>query len=421
MRDSDQRMTPSETAAASAHLAPRPPHVPFARVVDIDLYSLPGSDRDFLASWKALQASTPYKMLWTPRNGGHWIVMQASDVARIYADHENFSSRITIVPREWGERYPLRPTTLDPPDHLKYRRVLTSVLSTATVQLAEPRIRALAAAAAERLCRKGHCEFMSEFAAGLPLALFAYLAEIPSDDTDVLPHYAEDPRDSKDSAGPEPIMDRFAAFLRAIVAQRRQLPGNDLISAIATSTVADRRIDADEAVELATAVMTGGLDTVVSTLGLMVYHLAQNDSLRRRLASAPAQIPSAVAGMLRKFPIMTKARLVRRDQEIDGVWLREGDMVVLPPLHDGADEDALSAGRSKVAHTTFGNGVHRCPGAFLAQRELEIMLQEWLARVPEFSLDAPKPARMQAGVLGAVLVLPLRWNVQTSRGAQSRT
>jgi cytochrome P450 len=294
------------------------------------------------------------------------------------------------------------------------------VLSPAIVQLAEPHILALAAAAAERLYRNGHCEFISEFAAGLPLALFAYLAEIPSADTDVLPHYAEDPRDSQNSDGIEPIMDRFAAYLRAIVAERRQLPGSDLMSAIATSTVADRRIDADEAVELATAVMTGGLDTVVSTLGLMVYHLAQNDSLRRRLASTPEEIPSAVAGMLYKFPIMTKARLVRHDQEIDGVWLREGDMVVLPPLQDGAGENAPAAGRRKATHTTFGNGVHRCPGALLAQRELEIMLQEWLARVPEFSLDAAQPVRMQAGVLGAVLALPLRWDVLTGRGVQSR-
>src|SRR5215469_5363305 len=116
-------MTPAQIPVPAQPSAPRPPHVPADCVVDVDLYRLPGSEQDFLASWKALQATTSRGILWTPRNGGHWIVMRAADVARIYADHANFSSRITIVPREWGEQYPLRPTTLDPPEHLKYRRI----------------------------------------------------------------------------------------------------------------------------------------------------------------------------------------------------------------------------------------------------------------------------------------------------------
>lgn len=400
-------MSAAETLAPAAQ---RPSHVPADRVVDVDLYRLAGSESDFLASWKTLQASTTRGLLWTPRNGGHWLVMRSDDVAHIYADHVNFSSRITIVPREWGEQYPLRPTTLDPPEHLKYRRVLTSVLSPDTVQQAEPHIRALAAAAAERLRPQGSCEFMTEFAAGLPLALFAYLADIPPAQTDVLPRYAEDPRDAEGLVPVEPIMDRFAAFLRNIIAERRQRPGNDLISAIATSNVDGRPIDEDEAAELATAVLTGGLDTVVSTLGLMVRHLAQDTALRRRLVEDPAQIPAAVAGMLHRFPIMTKARLARNDKEIDGVLVRAGDMIVLPPLSDDS-ADALQIGRRKSTHTTFGNGVHRCPGATLAQRELEIMLAEWLARVPDFQLDSSNPPRMQSGVLGAVLTLPLQWNV----------
>lgn len=403
-------MCAAETIASPAHLAQRPPHVPPDRVVDVDIYRMPGSETDFLAAWKALQASSTRRLLWTPRNGGHWLVVRSDDVAHIYADHENFSSRITIVPREWGEQYPLRPTTLDPPEHLKYRRVLTKVLSADRVRPAESHVRTLAAAAAVRLQPRGRCEFISEFAAELPLALFARLADIPPEHTSVLPRYAEDPRGEEGLVPVEPIMDRFAAFLRNIIAERRQRPGSDLISVIAASNIDGRPIDADEACELATAVLTGGLDTVVSTLGLMVRHLAQDTALRRRLVTDPSQIPLAVAGMLRRFPIMTKARLARHDREIDGVVIRAGDMVVLPPLSDDS-EDALRSGRRKSTHATFGNGVHRCPGATLAQRELEIMIEQWLARIPDFQLDPSHPLRMQGGVLGAVLTLPLHWNV----------
>jgi cytochrome P450 len=411
-------MCAAETLASAPPLAQRPPHVPADRVVDVDLYRLPGSEADFLAAWKAVQATSHRRLLWTPYNGGHWLVMRGEDVAHIYADHVNFSSRITIVPREWGERYPLRPTTLDPPEHLKYRRVLTKVLSPDLVQQAESHLRTLAAAAAARLQPRGRCEFISEFAAGLPLALFALLADIPPAQTEVLPRYAEDPRGDEGLVPAEPIMDRFAAFLRNIIAERRQHPGSDLISAIATSTVDGRPINADEACELATAVLTGGLDTVVSTLGLMVRHLAQDTALRRRLVDDPTRIPAAVATMLRRFPIMTKARLARHDHEIDGVVIRAGDMVVLPPLSDDSEEH-LPTGRRKSPHATFGNGVHRCPGATLAQRELEIMLAQWLAHVPDFQLDSSNPPRMQSGVLGAVLTLPLMWNAPVDVTASS--
>lgn len=397
-----------------------PPHVPPECLVDVDLYRMTGSDRDFLAPWKALQASTTRRFVWTHHNGGHWIALRATDVARIYADHVNFSSRITIVPRIWGEQYPLRPTTLDPPEHLMYRRVLTAVLSPATVKAAEPHIRVLAGQAAERLRRRGRCDFIADYAADLPLALFAHLANIPVARTRGLPRYAEDPRGADGLTPVEPIMDRFNRFLRELIAERRARPGDDLISRIAMSTVEGRPLDESEAVELATAVLTGGLDTVVSTLGLIVSHLAQHAELRRRLIRSPAAIPAAVSEWLRRFPIMTKARVVRHDQEVDGVCLRAGDMIVLPPLNDNEQEDSTAgscphAQRGRTPHTTFGNGVHRCPGALLAQRELEIMLEEWLARVPEFELDPAQERRTQGGVLGTVLTLHLQWDPTSTR------
>jgi cytochrome P450 len=131
--------------------------------------------------------------------------------------------------------------------------------------------------------------------------------------------------------------------------------------------------------------------------------------------------------MLRRFPIMTKARVVQCDQEIEGVTLKAGDMVVLPPLH-GLDErefdDPMTVDFERVQsqHCAFGNGVHRCPGTHLAHTELEIALQEWLARIPEFEIDPLRPPRMRGGILGAVLQVGLRWDASATRaGNRSHT
>jgi camphor 5-monooxygenase len=383
--------------------------------VDIDVYHMPGADRDFLSPWKQLQDSSAGGVFWTPRNGGHWIVTRGREIARIYADHENFSSRIVMVPREVCEQFQLRPTTLDPPEHRPYRRLMSAALTPGVVQSVRPTIRQVALDAIERFRPRGHCEFISEFAERLPIAVFMHLADLPVEDSMALPRCAEELIHADGTRSETPIIERFAAYLRPYVAQRQKHPGDDLISKLAAGTLDGRPLTEDEAVDVSTAMMTGGLDTVVSSLGLMMAFVARNPEQRRRLIEEPAVIRPAVAEMLRRFPIMTKARLLKHDQVIESVTLKAGDVVMLPPLQ-GLDErefsDPLTVDfdRRPAPHLTFGNGVHRCPGATLTQAELEITLQEWLARIPEFDIDPRRELVTQGGVLGAVLRLGLAWD-----------
>jgi len=398
-----------------ARLVDIPPHVPRECVVDVDLYRMPGADRDLHLPWKELQDSSPRDLLWTPHNGGHWIVTRGRDVARIYADHENFSSNITIVPREWGERFPLRPTTVDPPEHRRFRQRINAALTPAVVRSLEPTIRRLVVDAIEGVRESGRCEFISECAIALPIGVFVHLANLPSDIGNALPRYAEEPNGNEEAGAGTPIMDRFAAFVRPWVLERRERPGDDLISTLLVDAGVDRPLTDDEAVDVGVALLTGGLDTVASSLGLMMAFLAGHPGHRQRLIDDPAMIRPAVTEMLRRFPIMTKGRIVKRDQVIDGVGVKAGDMIVLPPLH-GLDDREFSNplivdfDRTPTPNSTFGNGVHRCPGAHLSQVEMETMLREWLARIPDFEIDPVRSPTMRSGILGTVLQLGLRWD-----------
>ena len=60
-------------------------------------------------------------------------------------------------------------------------------------------------------------------------------------------------------------------------------------------------------------------------------------------------------------------------------------------------------------NATFGNGVHLCPGAYLAQLEMEIFLSEWINRIPAFRLQPDSFPKMSSGILGAMLEVKLRW------------
>jgi cytochrome P450 len=344
------------------------------------------------------------------------VATRGREIEAIYKDHEGFSSRIVLVPRAWGEAYPVKPSTLDPPQHTGYRAILSASLTSSDVEAARARIRALAVERIEALRPRGKCEFISEFATHIPVAVFLALAELPAEDASKLPRYAEpilDPTGHVTDAG---IMDRFADYLRPICRRRMASPGHDLISRIVTGRIEGRSLTEDDAVDMATTMMTGGLDTVVSSLGLLMGFLARSPAQRRRLAVEPDRIAATIREMLRRFPTMTKARLCTRERSLDGVKIKPGDMMVLPPLH-GLDEHIfdnpmeLDFNRPPRLNLTFGAGVHRCPGAVLAMTELEIVISEWLTRIPDFEIDPRVPQKTQSGVLGAVVLLGLTWSI----------
>lgn len=407
-------------------MIPAPPaHIPAERVVDVDIYRLPGAEHGPHAAWSGLRDAIPLSPLWTARNGGHWIVMRGVQIGEIYADHVRFSSRITIVPRDWGECFPLKPTTLDPSAHGPYRRFLTDALSPGLVRAAVPVVRRLAGAAAERVRARGQCDAIADFAVHVPGPLFLALAGLPVEDAAALPRYAEDPARGDGDTPAVPVMQRYADYLRTRLLERGQRPpGADLLGGLLAPSPDGRRLTLDEAVDVAVALMTGGIDTVIAQLGYMLVFLARHPAQRHRLVDEPGLLRPAVAEMLRRFPLMTKARLVREDVALGGVTLRAGEMVVLPPL-ESLDPDLFTEpmkvdfDRVPGRHAAFGNGVHRCPGAALASVELEAALHEWLARIPDFELDPERPPRMRSGILNAMLGAGLRWHPASTRRVQT--
>ncbi|MET0659080.1 MAG: cytochrome P450, partial [Steroidobacteraceae bacterium] len=148
-----------------------PAHVASNRIVDFDLYHLP-SMLDPHSAWKTLQDPGMPDIVWTPRNGGHWILTRARLIEAGFADFEKFSSRLKLVPKEVGEQYRFVPSTVDPPEHRPYRRLLNSSLSSQAVKRMEPEIAALAERLVENVRLQGHCNFTTDYAQLLPIQIF---------------------------------------------------------------------------------------------------------------------------------------------------------------------------------------------------------------------------------------------------------
>lgn len=191
--------------------------------------------------------------------------------------------------------------------------------------------------------------------------------------------------------------------------------GTDLFSVMINGTVYGRPLTKEEMHNLCLQALLGGLDTVVNFLGFMMLGLAGNEDLRHRLTVDSGMIPKAIEEFLRRYGVVNVARVVSRDMECNGVWLKQGDIVMLPTSLVGTDERinacpfAIDLDRPQSRHATFGRGLHFCPGAYLARAEIKITLEEWLRRIPEFTLASDSSPRFRSGIVGTVRGVSLVW------------
>ncbi len=400
---------------ANAHID-RPAHVPVERMVDFDFFNPPGVAQDFHAAWRLLQAGGVPDVVWTPRNGGHWIATRGDLVEEVFADYHTFSNRVVTIPKDRGEHYRMLPTTLDPPEHRLVRNLLNRNLSPAAVNRQVATIRAICVDLIEEIRLRGSCDLMADFAAHFPIRVFMHMVDLPRDDAPMMKYWTDQIVHPDGSMSVEETMRHFHEYLEPVVRARRADPGDDVLSDIVNGKVAGRELGMEDTLNLLMQFMMGGLDTVFNFLAFSFLFLARNPGHRRQLLDEPDLIPAAINELLRRFPLVSMAREVRKDIDWHGAQLKQGDMIICasPLVGNDArlnpDPMTVDFRRKGSRHATFGKGNHVCPGAHLAQVEMRITLTEWLARIPNFELAPGARITMTGGIVGSMRALPLVWS-----------
>ena len=357
---------------------------------------------------------------------GYWVFTRHDAVRDIYKTPELFSSE-SITPWQPDPIYRFVPTQIDAPDHIKYRRIVNPWFSPREMDAAEDSMRALCRRLVEEVAATGRCDFVTGFALRFPTEAFLSVSGIDPSDADLFVPWVEDffSGFGGDPAGLEAMtkaLDGIREYWVAALEERRGEPApreGDLASHLLHSTFDDRPLTDAEMLDMLTVLVLAGLDTTRATLGYMFRHLATHPEHRRRLIDEPELIPSAVEEVLRYYTIVFgDGRKVTRDTEFHGVQLKQGDMVYAlvsganrdPRAYERADEFVID--RKRNHHMGFANGPHRCLGAHLARRELQLAVEEWLRVIPDFRIATDEELRERGG--GAMMTLtslPLVWDV----------
>ncbi|MFF0499842.1 cytochrome P450 [Nocardia aobensis] len=290
------------------------------------------------------------------------------------------------------------PIEMDPPQYTPYRKLLNPWFAPSRAATYEPFIRSVTTALLDDVIERGEMDFISDLTSPVPALLTAKFLGLPLEDwrlySDASHHIVAFPPDTPEFE--QAVAELGAVLQRCMVtaAQRREEPLDDLISAIVTAEVDGEPLSDQRVMEICTLLIVGGNDTTTGLLAHAFAWLSRNPGERARLIADPSLIPLAVEEFLRYFsPTQGLARTVTRPTEIGGCPIPEGARVLLsfasansdPEIFDRPDDVVID--RFPNRHAAFGLGLHRCLGSNLARLDIRIVLEEVLARIPDFQVD----------------------------------
>jgi cytochrome P450 len=356
----------------------------------------------------------------------HVLLVDHAGVMAALRDADLFSSDMDAV--RLGNVRPLIPLQIDPPDHLKFRKLLDPLFAPREVARLEPEVRRLTSELIDAFAPDGHVELNDAFAVPLPCTVFLALLGLPAEDLPTFLRIKDGIIRPPGMAGREAdrIRSRTATeiyeYFEPVIEARRAEPRDDLISSFVTAEVDGARLSNEDILDICFLFLIAGLDTVTATLTCSVAYLAQHPGHRDAIARDLTLVPAAVEELLRwESPVPGVARVCTRDVDLGGEHLRAGTRVTVLLGSANTDDDEfpdasdVDFGRPGNRHLAFGGGIHRCLGSHLARLELRVALEELHRRVPDYELEPGTELEYAEG-LRSVEHLPLRFTPSPTLG-----
>jgi cholest-4-en-3-one 26-monooxygenase len=370
-----------------------------------------GSDPHEAYAW--MRANAP--VYYDERND-LWAAASYAAVKQASVDTGSFSNAQGIRPKSGPLPMMIE---FDAPEHVLRRRLVSEGFTPKRVRAMEDRLRQACDSIIDTVCEQGHCDFVADIAAPLPIAVIGDMLGFAPEDRAELLQWSDDMLKSQGSPDPD-AMERamnafvgYSGYINPVLAQRRaDKNSDDLVGVLCHAEIDGHSLDDDSLVHETLLILIGGDETTRHVIsGGMEALLAHPDQLARLAADPAGRMQGAVEEMLRWVsPIKNMNRTATRDVELGGETIRAGQQILL--LYPSANRDkevfdhpdVFEIARTPNPHIAFGFGAHFCLGNQLARLELKVMFEQLLSRLPDLHLavessDLPRrPANFISGI-----------------------
>ncbi len=304
-----------------------------------------------------------------------------------------------------GLLHPLRAPSLlsvEPPDHTRYRKLVSSVFTPRAVATLRERVEEAATALLDQLeGDTGVVDIVGRYCSQLPVTVIGDILGVPDEDRSRILHFGEMGAPSLDIGVSWRQFQQvnqgivgFNGWLADHLERLRRHPGDDLMSQIIKASDEGPRLNSTELQALAGLVLAAGFETTVNLLGNGIRMLIDAPEHLETLAARPELWPNAVEEILRLDPpVQMTARIACRDVDLAGTRARRDETVVIhlagvnrdPKVF--ADPHRFDIERENAGrHMSFSGGRHFCLGAALARAEGEVGLRAFFDRFPDARL-----------------------------------
>jgi cholest-4-en-3-one 26-monooxygenase len=400
-------------------------------IIDPDLYVKRGYPHE---EWALLRSHAPVFYYERPNVRPFWAVTRHADIIAVSRQPELFRSGqyLFVTVDEAGappdDAVFLRQLlNMNPPEHSTYRAVVNRRFTPRAVQKLASQVEQVTAEVLDCIVESTECDFVTEVAAKVPLAVIAEMFGIPRSDWEMMFRLSNSmiaPSDPE-FAGAESIQEtlertrmEFFQYFSQLVEDRRKTPRDDVASALANGIVNSAALPQFELLSYFALLIIAGNETTRNAISGGLYALINNPEQMALLKRSPSLMAKAAVEEILRWtsPVIQFSRIATADTELRDQPIRQGDIVAM--FYPSANRDneifenpnQFDIRREPNPHLAFGIGEHYCLGANLARLELQAVFQQLAERIDWIELAAPIQ-RMRSSFVGGIKHMPIRYRV----------
>jgi cytochrome P450 len=287
----------------------------------------------------------------------------------------------------------------DPPNHTRLRKLVSKAFTPRAIERLRARAQGVADECIDHVRARGaEMDVIADLALPVPSTMICEMMGVPLADRDRFTEWTAQATHLLAALfAPPDVLERGMAaalalreYFQALIADRRQNLGDDILSELIRAEEAGDRLSGTELLSQSVGLLIAGFETTIGLIGNGVLALLRHPDELRKLVADPSLIASAVEECLRyDGPILLTPRFVRQDTEIAGKVIPKDAQVwvmIAAANRDPArfsDPDRFDIARPDNAHLAFGGGAHFCLGAHLARMEAQVAIGAFVRRLAE--------------------------------------